>query len=105
MAGQQLPDQPMRLGIALAGPRQVHTWQDGAGAPLDFSDLKGVVETLAERLGLSDVTYQPAAGMPFLPGRAANLLLKGQVAGRFGEVHPQVKEKFDWMRPWSAWPS
>jgi phenylalanyl-tRNA synthetase beta chain len=99
VAGQQLPDQPQRLGIVMAGPRWEPSWQGAAGAALDFFDMKGIVETLAERLGLPEVGYQPASGMPFLPGRAATLLVKGRPVGQFGEVHPLVKEKFELAYP------
>jgi len=94
-AGQQLPDQPRRLGIVMTGPRTPQTWGEKAGTAMDYFDLKGVVETLLEHLGVSDVAYEPASVAPFIPGRAANLLIANDVVGQMGEVHPLMKEKFD----------
>ena len=79
----------------MTGPRTPQTWQEKAGAAIDFSDLKGVVETLLKHLGVSEVAYEPASVTPFVPGRAANLLIANDVVGQLGEVHPLVKEKFE----------
>ena len=95
VAGQMLPDQPRRLGIVMTGPRTARNWQEEAGAPVDFFDLKGVVETALEHLGITDVAYEPASGLPFAPGRAASLSIGGAIVGQLGEVHPRVKERFE----------
>jgi len=92
-----LPDEPRRLAIALTGPRDPLAWQ-GAGAnraPMDFFDLKGVVEALTDGLHLSGIAYEPGAQPTFLPGRTARLLLDGEFAGWLGELHPLVRENFD----------
>lgn len=93
--GELLPREPMRLAVAMAGPRQPLAWHTPAPENMDFFDLKGVVEVLMERLGLDEVTYEPAREMPFLPGRAAVVRIGEETAGVFGEVHPLVKERFE----------
>lgn len=57
----------------------------------DFFTLKGVVEVLCR-----DWPVQfTAATEPYLhPGRQAAVLLNGQPIGVFGELHPQVAEKY-----------
>lgn len=62
----------------------------------DFFDLKGVVEEFLEKVGLCKVlTYDPAAGKPFLhPGRQANICYEGAVLGYLGEIHPEVAERY-----------
>jgi phenylalanyl-tRNA synthetase beta chain len=93
----QLPTERIMLSIALAGERAgrgLHTPPGEAGAPLDFFDLKGAIETLAERLGLSGVTYTPGDYPTFSPGRAAELRVGGDLVGVFGEVHPTVAAAF-----------
>ncbi len=105
-----LPDEPLRLALALAGPRAVHSWLEPTAEPLDFFDLKGIVETLLERLGLLEqASFEPLTDDERLhPGRAARLLLapeppdrKGQPAGEpveagvLGELHPMTLERFD----------
>jgi len=92
-----LPDEPRRLAIALTGPRDPLAWQ-GAGAnraPMDFFDLKGVLEALMEGLHLSSVAYESGTHSTFLPGRTARMLLDGREAGWLGELHPLVRENFD----------
>ena len=61
---------------------------------LDFFDLKGIVEALAGDLHLAEVKYQPAAATYLHPGRSATLLVGGKAIGDFGQLHPQVAERF-----------
>jgi phenylalanyl-tRNA synthetase beta chain len=91
-----LPDEPRRLAVVLTGRRQPEFWgEPGAGAALDFFDLKGVVEALVSDLHLAGVGYRPSAASYLHPGRAAELLLAGQPVGSFGELHPLTAEKYD----------
>jgi phenylalanyl-tRNA synthetase beta chain len=94
--GQQ-PVERLTLSVTLAGarsPRDLYTPAAEAGTPLDFFDLKGVIEALLDRLGIADVTYQPSQYSVFHPGRAAELLIGGDLLGVFGEVHPAVAANF-----------
>jgi phenylalanyl-tRNA synthetase beta chain len=105
--GQVLPDQPRRLAIAMAGAREQHSWLSSNAEPLDFFDLKGVVETLLERLRLADqVHFVPLTDDPrFHPGRAARLEARDskpqapntspQSLGVLGELHPEVRERLE----------
>jgi phenylalanyl-tRNA synthetase beta chain len=66
---------------------------------MGFFDLKGVLETLTARLGLTDVAWEraPLAAMhPALhPGRTARVVVNGTEVGVMGELHPQVRAAFD----------
>jgi phenylalanyl-tRNA synthetase beta chain len=92
--GSKLPDEPRRLAVVMTGRRAPAAWDDPLGetpAALDFFDLKGVIEALVGDLHLAKVSYRPAKEVSFLhPGRAAELLLDGKPAGRFGELHPRT---------------
>ena len=94
-----LPDEQRRLGLLLTGPREPLAWEGSDRSPMDFFDLKGVIESLVAGLPLAEVTYEPPAPEEqhpsFTPGRTARLKLKGQHAGWLGEVHPLVREQFD----------
>ncbi len=90
-----LPDEPRRLAIALTGPREPESWKGGETAPMDFYDLKGVVEAVVEALHLEDVRYEPGDHPSYTPSRTAKLIAGDHVAGAFGELHPLVKEAFD----------
>jgi phenylalanyl-tRNA synthetase beta chain len=61
--GAKLPDEPRRLALFLTGQRRREFWGEPAGGelpPLDFFDIKGVVEALVEDLHLPDVSDRPA---------------------------------------------
>jgi phenylalanyl-tRNA synthetase beta chain len=91
--GEKLPDEPRRLAVVLCGARAPAFWGDAPAAPsvpLDFFDLKGIVEALVGDLHLPEVTYAPAKVPALHPGRAAALLVGKWVIGEFGELHPKV---------------
>jgi phenylalanyl-tRNA synthetase beta chain len=95
----ELPAEPSRLAIAMSGLRQRPTWDQSAKTSLDFYDLKGVIEALMERLHITEgqggVRYEPAQEACFHPGKCARVLAGEQVLGVFGELHPRVKEHYD----------
>ena len=98
LAGQVLPEEPRRVAIALAGPRTPLGWQQRDTAPMDFFDLKGIVETLLARLHAIDaITFTPLNDDPrFQPGRAARLERRGAAGsnlGVLGELHPEVRDR------------
>ncbi len=95
LPGELLPAEPEHVAIALAGPREAGAWLNRNDAPMDFFDLKGVVEELLDRLGLlGDARFEPLLHPLFGP-KAAQVLLKGRPLGVLGEVHPAVRRAFD----------
>ena len=97
--GDQLPIELRRLAIVLTGRRNIPAWDDNQGEkpnPIDFFDLKGIVEVLIRDLHLANVTYRPAKEVSYLhPGRSAELLLGGEPIGVFGELHPKTAQKLE----------
>ena len=96
--GEELPDELRRLCIVMTGSRQGRHWladEQDDGQPIDFFDLKGVIETLLERLHLEGASFEAAEHPSFQPGRTARLLVHGVGAGVLGEVHPAVRRAFD----------
>ncbi len=98
--GEKLPDELRRLAIVLTGQRRQEFWSDsstgeaGAKQPLDFFDLKGVIEALAGDLHLAEVQYQPSQAGFLLPGRAATLMVMGKSLGDFGQLHFKAAEAY-----------
>ena len=96
--GEQLPAEPRRLAVVLAGRRTSEAWDDSLDEKppqFDFFDLKGILEGLAADLHLPAVSFQPAKDVPHLhPGRAARLFVNGTEVGTFGELHPKVAAAF-----------
>lgn len=122
---QVLPVEPRRLALAVAGPRTTLNWHMASDAPLDFFDLKGIIELLLARLRLTgEVSFVPLSDDPrFHPGRSAALLLSLPPAndavspqarpdrggaraellstriGVVGELHPQLRDRLTITAP------
>lgn len=97
-AGEKLPDEPRRLALFLTGKRRPEFWTDSTSAegkpqPLDFFDLKGVVESLASDLHLPEVKYLPSKAPYLHPGKAAEWHAGGKLLGHFGQMHPRIAEQ------------
>ncbi|MEN6478967.1 MAG: phenylalanine--tRNA ligase subunit beta [Anaerolineales bacterium] len=93
--GQALPAEPTKICIALTGPREPRSWLAQESANMDYYDLKGIVEALCRHLGVQGASFEPGTHSALHPGRAAHLLVNGQVAGVLGELHPLVRQQFD----------
>lgn len=94
-----LPLEDRRIGLVLTGPRQPHTFYSTgeSSAEMDFTDIKGVVEALLERLGFrgDEVEFRGQPDLPPFGPRCAEVWVRGQRVGVLGEVHPRVRAAFD----------
>ncbi len=92
-----LPNEPRKLAIAMTGLRTQTAWDVKDSASFDFYDMKGRLELLLSGLRLSGISYNtPTDSSLFLhPGKSAQVSVNGQTVGVFGELHPLVKEKYD----------
>lgn len=91
-SNETLPKETLRLGIAMQG-ETTQEWHS-PGRPLDFFDLKGTFETLAEHLRL-DAIFDPD-GEGFLhPGRRAAVGIGGSKVGFIGELVPDFGDRFE----------
>jgi phenylalanyl-tRNA synthetase beta chain len=93
--GQLLPNEPLRLVIVLAGPRNRAGWQPADSGQMDFYDLKGIVDSFLEGLHVGSAAYSPADNPSYHPGKSARLTLDGVEIGVMGELHPLVRENYD----------
>jgi phenylalanyl-tRNA synthetase beta chain len=86
--GKHLPDEPAHLAIV---------------SGRDLLGLKGVVETLLQRLHLDgELTARPASAPLFVPGRAAELLLGNVSLGLCGEISQDVRGELSLRNPCSG---
>ena len=84
-----------RLGIALTGSADLAAWNQPE-RPFDLDDGKGLLELVAARLGFPAPTYEPITDDARLhPGRAARVRADDRLAGRVGELHPDVVAELD----------
>ncbi len=97
--GQTLPDEQNRLAIAMTGLRLTPAWDRQETALMDFYDLKGILEGIIEDLHIGPAVFQPAEHPSFHPGKCAEVSAGGQVLGVFGELHPLVKQNYDFLAP------
>jgi phenylalanyl-tRNA synthetase beta chain len=93
--GEALPEERPRLGLALTGARAPAGWQPGDREPMDFFDLKGILEALASGLHLPPGTYRAAGHPAFHPGRCAEWVIGDRSLGWLGEIHPMVRSRYD----------
>jgi len=89
-----LPEEPLRLVIALSGPRSLPAWQGSDQEPMDFYDLKGLVDEFMTALHLG-LLYEPMEHPTFHPGKCARILIGERQVGVLGELHPKVGERYD----------
>jgi phenylalanyl-tRNA synthetase beta chain len=89
------PEEQEHLAGAMSGLWLNHSWQ-GEKKPVDFFVIKGVLEGLFEKLGLTgQVKYEKASVEGMHPGRTASILLNGETIGFVGQVHPSVQKELD----------
>jgi phenylalanyl-tRNA synthetase beta chain len=65
------------------------------GNGMNFFQLKGAVETLLDSFKIANVTFRAKKdNATFHPGRCAEVLIDGQVAGVLGELHPLTAKNY-----------
>jgi len=90
---QQLPNEPLRLGIVMHGPVP-QEWH-AAGRDLDYFDLKGVLDVLLDRLRIADPRFEASSEAPFHPGRCAAIFAGEVRLGAVGEIDPRIGRAYD----------
>jgi phenylalanyl-tRNA synthetase beta chain len=98
-----LPIEQRRLVIVMTGPREERDWLAADTSPVDFFDLKGVVETLLTGLHVGQVNFTPRQQRPYHPGRVAELTVNGHAVGVMGQLHPNVVAAYD-IKTDEDWP-
>ncbi len=91
------PDEPLFISAVMCGAWDLDGWND-KHPKLDFFDAKGVVERLLSVLRITKVRYRPAKPELYSwlqPGRAAEVLAKGELIGWIGAIHPAALRRFD----------
>jgi phenylalanyl-tRNA synthetase beta chain len=97
--GQLLPDEPQRLALTMSGRRHPAAWDTQNPQMMDTFDLKGVVEALLEALHVKDARFEAAEHPTYHPGKCARLMAGDVELGYLGELHPLVKENYDFLVP------
>ena len=89
-----LPDEKTLVSGVLAGSRTDRGWACPQ-EPVDFYDVKGIVENLMRSLGCS-YEFRRTEDVAFLhPGETAMVCIQDKPIGFVGKLHPDVLEAFD----------
>ncbi|MBE0686448.1 MAG: phenylalanine--tRNA ligase subunit beta [Anaerolineaceae bacterium] len=94
-----LPVEPRKLVIGMSGKRTIPTWNQEDTGNLDFYDLKGFLGSLLEKLHLQSVSYKPTEHHSMHPGKTAQIMVGQTPIGVLGELHPRVKQNYDFLTP------
>ncbi len=91
--------QELHLVAAISGKNAPLGWARES-KPVDFFDLKGVLENLLAALGIKNPVFSSDAGESWLhPGKSALVKTDKTTLGVIGELHPQVQLAFDLDQP------
>jgi phenylalanyl-tRNA synthetase beta chain len=95
LSAELLPQEPHHIAALLTGPVRPATWRDQSPPQADFFTAKGVLGGLLTALG-ADWQVRPLTRAGFLhPGRAAEVLVGGEMIGWAGEIHPSVAAQWE----------
>lgn len=84
----------LKLAIALSGVYSSHLWK-GMKQEASFYLLKGVLESLFDKLNLP-LQFTPYSNLTnFHPGRCAAILYKDKMIGVFGQLHPRFSKEMN----------
>ena len=86
-------ERPMACGIMMGKVTEA-AWNQ-VQRDTDFYDVKGVVDGLLAKLGLTQFDIQSSSESYYHPGVSAHYTVNGVTIANYGELHPQVVKNFD----------
>ncbi len=86
------------LSIALFGEWKSKTWLDTSRA-VTFYDLKGILLSLLEALGIEGAVFKPLSNALFRQGACEEILIGKHCAGRLGEINHEIVAHWDLESP------
>jgi phenylalanyl-tRNA synthetase beta chain len=88
--------QQLHLAGVLCGSRQAELWSSGGKPlPLDYFQARGLLQQALVALKLPLEDRPLSDGALLHPGRAGQIVVEGRPAGWFGQLHPELSERFD----------
>ena len=90
------PQEHFELAGLICGERRAELWSNG-GKPRhpDYFEARGVLQVALSSLAIPCEDRALTRHELLHPGRAAELLVEGQVVGWFGQLHPTQAERHD----------
>ncbi|MGX7051661.1 phenylalanine--tRNA ligase subunit beta [Leuconostoc palmae] len=89
---ESLPTEIEHIAGVLTGTLQTSTWQTSKMAqPVDFYDIKGIVDSYLEQIGVANVTYRATTRHDNMhPGQTADVYSDNTYLGFVGQIHPKL---------------
>jgi len=84
----------LQLSILLTGNRYGLSWREKA-QPIDFYDLKGLITSLLEDLGLEQIENSDKVSGYFLSGEAQSIFYQGKMICEYGKLTPSIAASFE----------
>ncbi len=93
--GGERPEEQEHLAGAITGQLLANSWHK-QDQPVDFFQIKGIVERYLHNLGLAGaITYRATQARPEMhPGRTADIYVDDQLVGFVGQVHPRTAKDY-----------
>ena len=90
--------EPLMASIVLTGDRRAAHFSQKS-SPYDFLDLKGIVESLFERIGIQEVALQPSHLPAFHSHAQAEIKIGACTLGQIGRCHPLIEKELGISQP------
>lgn len=93
--GGERPEEQEHLAGAITGQLLANSWHK-QDQPVDFFQIKGIVERYLYNLGLAGtITYRATQDRAEMhPGRTADIYVDDQLVGFVGQVHPRTAKDY-----------
>lgn len=93
--GSERPEEQEHLAGAITGQLLANSWHK-QDQPVDFFQIKGIVERYLHNLGLAGtITYRATQDRAEMhPGRTADIYVDDQLVGFVGQVHPRTAKDY-----------
>ncbi|HUL38690.1 MAG TPA: phenylalanine--tRNA ligase subunit beta [Methanomassiliicoccales archaeon] len=99
---RDLPQRVFEVGdVVIETRRRKHLAAVSIHSKASFTEVKSLAEGVMHDLA-HEFEIEPCDLPSYIPGRAAFILVEGQRAGHFGELHPQVMLNFELGYPVAA---
>jgi phenylalanyl-tRNA synthetase beta chain len=95
---EKLATEKMHLSALIAGALHPIYWKEDQ-RPVNFYDIKGIVEEILDTLCVSDPLFKASNEKFYQPGLAVDIFLKENLVGSFGKIDSKIASKYDIEQP------
>jgi phenylalanyl-tRNA synthetase beta chain len=88
------PNEPEFVSGAITGFIGAQEWNLST-RQVDFYDIKGIIESILDEIGIRDYQLKATSTPPFQPGRSAEIMAGDKSLGVFGELRRDVLNNCD----------